>query len=205
MGWLIALGVFLVIFSIPLGATLQYDSDGIIVKIIAAFFRFQIYPLNRKGKSAAQSTKPAPAPAKQAASKGAAKPAPKAGGSLKDFFPFIRIGMQFLNSFRQKLRVNLLQLRIILAGDDPCDLAVNYGRAWAAVGTLMPQLERVFVIGKRDIEVECDFIETETKVIFHMDITITIGRLLMLAVIYGCYTIREFFRFKKKRKGGVSI
>ena len=93
-----------------------------------------------------------------------------------------------------------LFLRLILAGDDPCDLAVNYGRAWAAVGNLMPQLERLFVIKKRDIQVECDFTAEEISVIAHVDITITLGRLLTLAVVYGIRVLFEFLSMK--RKGG---
>ena len=91
-------------------------------------------------------------------------------------------------------------MRLILAGDDPCDLAVNYGRIWAAVGNLMPQLERLFVIKKRDIQVECDFTASETCVVAHLDITITLGRLLALALVYGVRVLIEFRSMK--RKGG---
>ena len=93
-----------------------------------------------------------------------------------------------------------LCLRLILAGDDPCDLAVNYGRVWAAASNLMPQLERLFVIKKRDIQVECDFTAEEISVIAHVDITITLGRLLTLAVVYGIRVLFEFLSMK--RKGG---
>lgn len=58
----------------------------------------------------------------------------------------VKVALNFLGDFRRKLRVNRLELKLILAGGDPCDLAVNYGRAWTAVGNLMPQLERLFVI-----------------------------------------------------------
>ena len=77
---------------------------------------------------------------------------------------------------------------------------MNYVRAWAVVGNLLPQLERLFVIKKRDIQVECDFTAAEISVIAHLDITITLGRLLTLAVIYG---VRALFVFlSMKRKGG---
>ena len=111
-----------------------------------------------------------------------------------------RLGLKFLGDFRRKLRVDNLCLRLILAGDDPCDLAVNYGRVWAAASNLMPQLERLFVIKKRDIQVECDFTAEEISVIAHVDITITLGRLLTLAVVYGIRVLFEFLSMK--RKGG---
>ena len=95
-----------------------------------------------------------------------------------------------------------LYLRLILASDDPCDLAVNYGKTWAAVGNLIPALEQWFVIKKRDVEVECDFTASEVKVIARLEITITLGRLLSLVAVYACRGIKEFIVFRNKRKGG---
>ena len=113
--------------------------------------------------------------------------------------------MDFLGDFRRKLRVNHLELKLVMAGDDPCDLAVNYGRAWAAVGNLMPQLEKIFVIKKRDVEVECDFTATETLVIARLDLTITLGRLLAAVVRFAFRALKEFIQIKNKRKGGAKV
>ena len=83
---------------------------------------------------------------------------------------------------------------MILAGDDPCDLAVNYGRAWAAIGNLMPSLERLFIIRKRDIQVSCDFTGTEIKIAAKGDMTIPLGRTLCLGVVYGIRALKIFLR-----------
>ena len=114
----------------------------------------------------------------------------------------MKIALDFLGDFRRKLRLDNLYLRLILAGNDPCDLAVNYGRAWAAMGNLLPQLEKWFVIKKRDIEVECDFETSETLVIARLDLTITIGRLLAAAVKFAVRALIEYLKIRKKRKGG---
>ena len=91
-----------------------------------------------------------------------------------------------------------------MAGGDPASLAINYGRTWAAVGNLMPHLDQLFVIKKRDIEVECDFTGTETLVLARLDLTITLGRILSLAVIYAIRALKELMNIKKKRKGGAA-
>ena len=44
-----------------------------------------------------------------------------------------------------------MRLKVVLAGGDPCDLSLNYGRAWIALGNIMPHLERYFVIKKRTL------------------------------------------------------
>ena len=124
------------------------------------------------------------------------------GGSVTDFMPLIRIALDFLGDFRRRLRVNRLEMKIILAGDDPCDLAVNYGRACGALAGLEPQLERLFVIRKKDLQVECDFTEDKTLIWARIDLTITLGRLLALAARYGYLAVREFLKIKQLRKGG---
>ena len=121
------------------------------------------------------------------------------GGSWKKFLPLVRLGLHFLGDFRRKLRVNRLVLRLTLAGDDPCDLAVNYGRAWAAVSNLLAALKRAFVIQKRDVEVQCDFLGEETKVVFAMDLTITLGRVLGLLVKYGIRAVTILQKMKNQK------
>jgi len=115
------------------------------------------------------------------------------------------VALGFLNGFRKKLRVDCLELKIVMAGGDPCDLAVNYGKAWAALGNLQPLLERVLVIKKRNIELECDFVAASTLVTARVDITMTLGRLLALVAVAAFRAVKEFLKIMKKRKGGAAI
>ena len=89
-------------------------------------------------------------------------------------------------------------MRYVMAGGDPCDLALSYGKAWTAVGNLMPLLERVFVIRKRNIQVQCDFAADSAEISARLDITITVGRVVGIAVKYGFKAIREFLKIKNK-------
>ena len=78
-------------------------------------------------------------------------------------------------------------------------MAVNYGRAWAALGNLMPRLDRALVIKKRNVEVECDFLAEETKVLFAMDLTVTLGRILGLGLGYGFRAIKLYMNLKNQK------
>ena len=216
MGWLIALGIVLLLAVLPIGVRVRYNSEGIVLKVIAGPVKITLLPRpNKKKKEKKKKEKKKsktgeasgedenlpkpPQPPKE--SKKKADQAEK-GGSLLDFLPLVKIALDFLGDFRRKLRLDNLYLRLILAGSDPCDLAVNYGRAWAALGNLMPQLEKWFVIKKRDVEVECDFETSQTLVIAHLDLTITLGRLLTAAVKFAVRALIEYLKIKKKRKGG---
>lgn len=207
MAWLIVLAVIILLAILPLGASAIYDREGAEVRLIAGLIRFQIFPKKKKASPKKEKAKK-PKKAKDKEESKSQSPATaektenKQGGSIRDFLPLVRVGLDMLNDLRRKLRVNRLEVNLVMAGDDPCDLAVNYGRAWTAVGNLMPQLERFFVIKKRDVQVNCDFTQNETTVYARLDITITLGRLISLAVRYGYRALREYLKIKKLRKGG---
>ena len=209
MGWLIALAILFLLAILPLGAFVRYDSDGVNLKIVAGPIRITILPQKKKKdkpkKEPAKRHDPTPEPESEP------NPVPKEeknvkpkGGSFLDFVPLVELALNFLNDFRRKLRVNRLELKLIMAGGDPCSLAINYGKAWAALGNLMPKLERFLVIKKRDIEIECDFTASSTTVYACLELTITLGRLIALAVGYGIRAVLEFLKIQKKRKGGAS-
>ena len=202
MGWLIALGILLLLGSIPLGVFVRYDSGGPLVRIVAGVLRFTVFPLPKKKKKAPKEKKEQPpAEGKKAPPKPAEEPEKK-GGSLRDFYPLIQVGTRFLNQFRRKLRVDDLVLKLTLGGDDPCDLALNYGRAWTALGNLVPVLERFFHIHRRNFEVQCDFTAEETLIEVQAKLTMPLGQLAELGIVYGYLFIKELLILKKKRKGG---
>lgn len=207
MGWLITLGILFLLAILPLGATVRYASDGLALKIIAGPFRIGILPAKKKAPKEKKKEKPKENKAKKAKKpeliEDDEKPKEK-GGPITDFLPLVKVALGLLNGFRRKLRINHLELKLILAGDDPCDLAVNYGKANAAMGNLLPLLERCFVIKKRDVEIECDFEASATLIIARADVTITLGRLLALVGKYGFLAVKEFIKIKNKRKGGAS-
>ena len=197
MGWLIAAAVITLLAIAPLGVWVRYDLDGLLLKLIAGPVKLTLILGKKKEKPQEEEKKPA----KTQATKSAA-PKEKKGGSITDFLPLVQLALDLLGDFRRKLRVRRLELLLVMAGDDPCDLAVNYGRAWAAVGNLMPQLERLFVIKKTDVQVACDFTADKTTVFARVDITITLGRLLALVTVYGIKALREWIKINNLRKGG---
>ena len=211
MGWWITLGILAVLAILPLGVSVKYNAGGPLVRLILGPVGITLIPGKKKEKKEKKQPDKKkeikPEPVRQV---GKDKPSPKPepekteekGGSLLDFLPLVKTVFDFLGDFRRKLRLNHLELKLIMAGGDPANLAIHYGRAWAAIGNLLPKLEQWFVIKKRDVEVECDFTAAETTVIARLDLTITLGRLLAAVLRFGFRALREFLKINKKRKGG---
>lgn len=221
MGWLIALGILVLLAILPLCVSVIYDDQGPLVRLYLGPVRLKLYPKKKKeltekqiqrneekakAKKLAKEQKKAKKAEEKKAQKGrvSAKVAKK-GGSFTDFLPLVKMGIDFLGDFRRKLRVKVLNMKLIMAGGDPCDLAVNYGKAWAALGNLMPYLDRIFVIKKRDLEVECDFTADKTLIYARLDISITLGRLVKLVVYHGVKILVKYLKISNQRKGGAEV
>lgn len=217
MGWWIALGILLLIGAIPLGVDVRYREAGLLVRWVLGPLRGTVYPRKQKKPKRERKKTPEPPktenPAKPPEPQVDRQPPPQTaeappgedtekGGSIRDFLPLARVGADMLNGLRRRLRVDRLELCVTLAGEDPCDLAENYGRAWAALGNLVPRLDRWFVIKKRDLEVQCDFTSEETTVFARLKLTITLGRVLSLGVVCGTRALITFIKIWKNNKGG---
>ena len=200
MGWLIALAALITLCFIPVGIRAVYREEKPGIWLLIGPVKYLVYPSKPKEEKAKESVQ------KQQAQKKVGTGANKQkGGSLSDFQPVLKTVIDFLSQFRRKLRINHLELKLVLAGGDPSDLAINYGKAWAALGNLMPQLERFLVIKKRNLEVECDFAGDKTRIFVRADATITIGRTLHLLSGHGIKVLKELLKLKKLRKGGAKL
>lgn len=221
MGWLITLGVIILLAILPLCISVIYDDKGPLVRLYMGPVRLKLYPKKKKllsekqiqrkeekakaKKQAKEQKKAQKAEEKKAQKERTSANGHKKGGSFTDFLPLVKLGIDFLGDFRRKLRVKVLNMKLIMAGGDPCDLAVNYGKAWAAVGNLMPYLDRIFVIKKRDVEVECDFTADKTLIYARLDISITLGRLIKLVVYHGVKILVKYLKITNQRKGGAKV
>ena len=201
-GWLIALAILFLLAILPLGVSARYDAAGALIRLIAGPVRITLFPMKKKEKKEKNKKEEKPAPKKQPKPKQKPVEDKPSGGPITDFLPLLQVALDMLSDFRRKLRVDRLEAKIILAGDDPCDLATNYGRAWAALGNLWPRLEEFLVIKKRDVQIECDFLADSTVISARLDLTITLGRLLALVFVNGFRALTEFFKIMNKRKGG---
>lgn len=202
MGWLIALGVIVLIGLLPIGLSVHYDSDGLYVTAFFGLIRLRLFPGKQKKEKKKKQTKEKKRG--DTVQKGSHDAKKQTGGKLTDFLPLVKIAGRFLNGLRKKLCVSKLYFRLTLASDDPAELAVGYASGWAIVGNILPLLDGLFTIQKRDVQVQCDFAAEDTQVLLHMRLHILLARLLGLLIRYGLQAIREYYIIKKQEGGASS-
>ena len=202
MGWLIAAGVLVLLAILPVGISALYNEDGPLVNLLIGPIKILLFPSKKKEKTEKKEKKKPKKETKSSSGKKKDKEKKKNGGNIKDFLPLVEKALDLLDAFRKKLRVDRLEMKLVLAGSDPADLAENYGKAWTVLGNMMPLLENVFVIKKRDLEVECDFLADNTLISARLDLTITVGRVILLLIVQGIPALKEFIKLMNKRKGG---
>lgn len=196
MDWLIAICILVIVALLPAGIRASYDERGALVLCYFGPVRIKLYP------------KPAKRDQKKCKSESAKKSAgtgdgeKRSGGQFSDFLPLVKIITSFLVELARKHTVKDLNLRVILAGSDPCDLSVNYGLACAAVASLRPHIDRLLRIKKQHIEIECDYTADESVVIANVDLVMCLAGLIVLVARYGVLAIKEYFKIYNKRKGG---
>ena len=208
---LVILAVLVLIGCIPVGVDAAYGEGGVLLSAKISFFRLRILPAKPKTPKKEKPTKPqnpakkpSPPPAPEHPATPEAQPEQKKFKILGGFDGLLRLAnlaLSTLGDLRRKLRVEELTLHVTFAGDDPADAALHYGQAWAAVGALMPALDRLFVIKKRDICPILDYNREQMSVDAHLILTITIGRALALGLKAGLGFLKLL---NDSKKGGAN-
>ena len=201
--WMIVLLIFAFFFligCIPVGTDVSYLGGVLTVKAKIGLLRLTLLPKKPKKPQKQKKSKKSKKKPKPEKPKEKKKPQPLSGG-ISGVMELLQFACDTLGDLRRKLRMERLELHVRFgAGDDAAKTAISYGRAWALIGTMLPMLERIFVIKERDIGAELDYNKEEKMTLdARLCITITIGRALALALRAG---IRFLKIYKEMNKGG---
>ncbi len=196
----------LLIGLIPLQVTGEYSGDG--AKAIAQAGPVTVWQYPRvKGEKAKipkkQKKRTKPQKPEKPREETQEKTREKTGGKLPLFRELLGLVMELQGALRNRLVIRELTLHLTLGGKgvDPAMAAVLYGSAWAAIGGLMPVLERSFQIKSRDVQAQVDFLQEETTVYARATARISLGALLRMAVYYGLRGLKLYRTHRKK--GGI--
>jgi hypothetical protein len=179
---LVVLGVLLAIGFLPIGVCAEYEED-VKASLTVAGIPIVLYPPKKKKEKKEQSH----LLPKEEKSK-------KSIPSLTDILEvYVPLAGKVLRLFKQKLLIRKLKLHAYFGGDDPADAALNYGKAWAAIGMAMPLLEENFRIKKRDVGAFLQKDEKKIRLMAEAHLTLTVGQILHIAA----YALYLFIKTRK--------
>lgn len=197
---LVLLSIVLVAIFLPMGIRLRYQKEGLTLKLVIGPLYLTLVPRKKKRKKKPKKKpkekKKSTKPKEQRLGTDAQKPK---GGKLSDLMDYLPWIFELIGHFRRRLLMRKLTLLVNLAGDDPCDLALLYGKANGALGVVIPLLEKSFRIRKRDIQVYCDFLAEKTEIYLDLDIVACPARLLVLSLRYGYKFLKIIWKLNSEK------
>lgn len=185
---LMVLLVLLLLGQIRIGVQVEYCEQGLFVRVRAGVFLIPVFPLKKKIKE--KKLKPA---------KGKNKPDAKKGGLLKLALEFIPLVLDTVKKLRRKLRVDKLDMELVVCAPDPADAAIRYGQANALLGTLWQPMTQALHVKDGHAHVGVDFNARESTVYILADATLTIAQTLCLAVVFAARALGILIHTRSKR------
>ena len=165
--------ILLILFS-PVYALVRFDANDFSVTLKYLFLRFS-FP-GKKGSK--ELTK-----VKSSAEK----------GKLNDLLAHIKLFARTLGKLISTIRIRDLKIDATIASEDPFQTAMLFGTSSATVGVLLPLLEHYFRIDKRTINVNADFVQTESSVNLFAKCSVTMVQVLAIVIVFA-------YNFLKERK-----
>lgn len=200
MGWLIAIGIIILLAILPLGLSIIYNEEGLAIWNVIGPIRYIDDPEKKENKVEEKNEEPVKTDKNGFSFKKLKKRiASPVGGTLGELMPFLRSDWSFIGDILRKIHIKRMVIRMVIAGSDPADLALDYGKAWALLGNIHAWLERFFVIKKKNLDVRCDFNADKTRIFVQLDLRISLARLIHLIVRSA---VRAVENNKNNDKGG---
>lgn len=111
-----------------------------------------------------------------------------------------KLALKAAGSFRRKLTVELFRLVFVAGSSDPYDTAMQSAYVQAALGSLRPLAQRALHIQERDVQVGADFTADKPWIEARLTLTIRIGQIVAIGVVFGVGYLKLMLQKKKAAK-----
>lgn len=111
-----------------------------------------------------------------------------------------KLALKAAGSFRRKLTVELFRLVFVAGSSDPYETAMQSAYVQAALGGLRPLAERTLHIQERDVQVGADFTADKPRIEARLTLTIRIGQIVAIGVVFGVGYLKLMLQKKKAAK-----
>lgn len=193
MNWLIVfaavlLGLFLLV-QVRVGVALEYKPQEFVAEVRFGFLSYRILPAKKRDEKKKKGT---------AATSAEKKP-------LTRFSPYIPCVLRTGCRVLRQLRVDKLDLNIVVGGQDPADTAVRYGQLNAAVGSVWGPLGECVRVKQADVHLDVDFDAGRTRTHGALSVSWRLSQLLsaLLYFAHDVFVIAYRTRATNKQEGMV--
>ena len=219
------LGVLLLLLAVilltPAGVRFRYDQGDLSLLVRFGPLKFQLFPRKEKKPSRRKpkekkpekkqaekkaAVEPEKKPAKKSApetpktkKKAATKPRAKINReqilySLETLPPILG---RALKRTGRRLCLAPLKVHLLVAGPDPADTALLYGRLEAALGAALPALYRLVRIKDQDVRLFLDFQREQMDLIADVGLSLRPWDLVSVGLRAGGSLLKWYLRFRK--------
>ena len=148
----ITLAVVLLIALLRFGVIVEYNDEGFLIWVKAGFLKFRLLEEEKKKRlKRLKQKKKKVVKYKKDLIKDFTP------GSLQEFISGLKNIGNMLKRIRKRLLIKELTLYYTSAGEDPANVALQFGAANAAIETIVPMIKRNFRIRRLDLKTAVDF------------------------------------------------
>lgn len=184
-GWIILSCVVLAFFLLSLvrvGGAARYSAEGLLAQVKVGPLRVRLYPAKPKKAKKPKTKKEKKEKGKKAPVEEPGEEPAKPGGGIELVRRNLPLIAEAAGRFRRKVRIDKLYLDFISASPDPAAAAMNFGRANAVIGMILPLFEHNFRVKERRIRTATDFQAEKSTIFIHAELSLTIGQGVMLGL-----------------------
>lgn len=187
---LCVLALLTAVLLLRVGVQVEYGRPALILRVRIGPGYVQILPAKRK-KGAKKSKKSGGKPKKTDPE------AVKKGRTLELLRAFLPLVLRTVKRLCGKLRVDRLDMVLTAGAEDPGDVALQYGRANALLGSLWQPIVTTCRVVDGHARVEIDFDAKHPEIYLFAGLSLRVGQLLALAAVFAARALMILLRGTK--------
>ena len=168
----------ILIALLRVGVYVEYSDEGISLKVHVGPFYLRILPAKEKKKGQKKRGKKKTAKVR----KKDRLPKEKKPGGYERFAAIVKAAADTLGRLRRRLLIKRITIHYIAASDDPSKAAKAFGMANAAFGTVVPVLDRIFRIKRKDFRASADFSARQPSIYVDADISLAVWEAIYISL-----------------------
>lgn len=190
---IIVVAAFLLILLIPVGLDFCYKGKNLTLKAKIGLFRIPIVQSKSKTSSEEQTEEKKRLQKKT-------KKTNVCAITRQDIPALIKIFIRLLKRLRLLLSIDIFQLHLVAAADDPFDAVVQFGTLNAGLHSVMPLAKEVLKIREEDVCISIDFNNQKIEVMANVVATLQIWEIFLIVISTGWALGIWYFKKRKQVK-----